>query len=77
MQKSPETVGFEIVREIIRQVRQFEIDSVTVLASSEMVEWFTEENSDDLAELQDFVGVPIRMQSEQFYTREHYDVVLQ
>ena len=77
MQKSPETVGFEIVREIIRQVRQFEIDSVTLLASAEMVEWFTEENSDDLAELQDFVGVPIRMQSEQFYSREHYDVVLQ
>ncbi|MFK7995744.1 MAG: ribonuclease G [Granulosicoccus sp.] len=77
MQKTLETVGFEVAREIIRQVRQFEIDSVTVLASSEVVEWFTEERSDDLAELQDFVGVPIRLQAEQFYTREHYDVVLQ
>jgi len=77
MQKTLETVGFEVTREIIRQVRQFEIDSVTVLASSEMVEWFSEERSDDLAELQDFVGVPIRLQAEQYYTREHYDVVLQ
>lgn len=77
MQKTFETVGFEISREIIRQVRQFDIGSVTVLASSEVVEWFTEERSDDLAELQDFVGVPIRLQAEQFYTREHYDVVLQ
>lgn len=77
MQKTLETVGFEISREIIRQVRQFDIDSVAVLASSEMVEWFSEERSDDLAELQDFVGVPIRLQAEQFYTREHYDVVLQ
>lgn len=77
MQKTLETVGFEVSREIIRQVRQFEIGSVTVLASSEVVEWFTEERSDDLAELQDFVGVPIRLQAEQFYTREHYDVVLQ
>lgn len=77
MQKTLETVGFEVSREIIRQVRQFEIDSVTVLASSEIVEWFTEERSDDLAELEDFAGVPIRLQAEQFYTREHYDVVLQ
>lgn len=77
MQKTLETVGFEIAREIIRQVRQFEIDSVTVLASIELVEWFTEERSDDLAELEDFAGVPIRLQAEQCYTREHYDVVLQ
>jgi len=77
MLKTTETVGFEITREIIRQVRQFEIVSVTVLASIEMVDWFTEERSDDLAELEVFVGVPIRLQAEQFYVREHYDVVLQ
>lgn len=77
MIKSVDTVGFEITREIIRQVRQFDIDSVTVLGSVEIVEWFTEDRSDDLAELQDFVGVPIRLQAEQFYGREQYDVVLQ
>ena len=76
MQKTRETIGFEISREIIRQVRQFEIESVTVLASSEVVEWFAEERADDLAELEAFVGVPIRLQDEPFYTREHYDVVL-
>ncbi len=76
MIKSVHTVGFEITREIIRQVRQFDIDSVTVLASVEIVDWFTEERSDDLAALEDFVGVPIRLQGEQFYAREQYDVVL-
>jgi len=75
-QKTRETVGFEITREIIRQVRQFEIDSVTVLAAAEMVEFFTEERADDLAGLEEFVGVPVRLQTEQFYPREHYDVVL-
>ena len=77
MIKTPETVGFEISREIIRQVRQFDITSVTVLASIEMVDWFTEERSDEFAELQAFVSVPIRMQGEQLYYREQYDVVLQ
>ena len=75
-QKTRETVGFEITREIIRQVRQFDIESVTVLASAEMHEWFTEERADDLAELESFVGVPVRLQAEPFYPREHYDVVL-
>lgn len=74
--KTAETVCFEITREIIRQVRQFEIKSLTVLASNEVVDLFTEERSSDLAELEEFVGLPIRMQGEQMYTREQYDVIL-
>lgn len=77
MLKTVETTGFEISREIIRQVRQFEIENVLVLASIELVEWFNEERSDEFAELQDFVGVPIRLQTEQFYIRDQYDVVIQ
>ncbi len=77
MLKTVETIGFEISREIIRQVRQFDIENVLVLASIEMVDWFKEERSDDFAELQDFVGVPIRLQTEQYYIRDQYDVVIQ
>ena len=76
MVKTAETVCFEIAREIIRQVRQFEIKSLTVLASPEVVELFTEDRSSDLAELEEFVGLPIRLQGEQVYTREQFDVVL-
>ncbi len=75
--KTVETIGFEIGREIIRQVRQFDIENVLVLASIEVVEWFSEERSDDFAELQDFVGLPIRLQTEQYYSRDQYDVVIQ
>lgn len=75
--KTVETIGFEISREIIRQVRQFDIENVLVLASIEVVEWFNEERSDDFAELQDFVQVPIRLQTEQYYARDQYDVVIQ
>jgi len=76
MIKTVETVCFEISREIIRQVRQFEVKSLTVLASSEVVEYFSEDRSNDLAELETFVGVPIRLQGEQMYLREQFDVVL-
>ena len=74
--KTAETVCFEITREIIRQVRQFEIKSLTVLAAPDVVELFTDERSADLAELEEFVGLPIRLQGEQVYTREQFDVVL-
>lgn len=76
MLKTIETVCFEITREIIRQVRQFDIKSLTVLASLEVIAHFSDERSDDLAELESFVGVPIRLQGEQMYTREQFDVVL-
>ena len=74
--KTVETVCFEITREIIRQVRQFDIKSLTVLAAPEVVELLTDERSADLAELEEFVSLPIRLQAEQVYTREQYDVVL-
>lgn len=76
MIKTVETVCFEISREIIRQVRQFEIKSLTVLASIEVVESFSDDRSDELAELETFVGMPIRLQGEQMYLREQFDVVL-
>jgi len=76
MLKTTETVCFEITREIIRQVRQFDIKSLTVLAALEVIAHFDDERSDDLAELETFVGVPIRLQGEQMYTREQFDVVL-
>ena len=76
MIKTVETVCFEISREIIRQVRQFDIKSLTVLASVEIVESFSDDRSDELAELESFVGVPIRLQGEQMYLREQFDVVL-
>jgi len=74
--KTAETVCFEITREIIRQVRQFDIKSLTVLAAPDVVELFTDDRSADLAELEEFVGLPIRLQGEQVYTREQFDVVL-
>ena len=74
--KTAETVCYEITREIIRQVRQFDVSSLTVVASTEVTDLLLDEQSGDLAELEEFIGVPIRLQGEGMYTREQYDVVL-
>lgn len=74
--KTAETVCYEIQREIIRQVRQFDVRSLTVLASQDVVDMMIDEQSAALAELEAFIGVPIRLQGEYMYNQEQYDVVL-
>ncbi len=74
--KTAETVCYEIFREILREARQFEAQRFLVMASQEVVGLLLDEESTGLAELEEFMGKPIRLQVETQYTQEQYDVVL-
>jgi len=74
--KSAETVCYEIFREILREARQFDAEQLLVLASQEVVDLFLDEESTSLAELEAFIGKPIKFQVEALYTQELFDVVL-
>ncbi len=74
--KTAETTCYDIFREILREARQFEVEQLLVLASTEVVERLLDEESQNLAELEQFIGKPIRLQAESTYTQEQYDVVL-
>ena len=74
--KTAQTACYEIFREIIREVRQFDAKELLVLASQEIVDLLLDEESDDFAQLQAFVDRPIRFQVESMYTQEQYDIVL-
>ncbi len=74
--KTAETTCYEIFREIIREARQFDAVSMLVLASPEVVGRLLDEEATHLAELEEFLGRPIKLQSEMLYTQEQYDVVL-
>ena len=74
--KTVETVIFEILREILREARQFEAQSLLVVASAAVVDRLHDEESTSIAELQEFIGVPIRFQVESAYMQEQFDVVL-
>jgi len=74
--KTPETVAFEIFREILREARQFEAQTFLVLASQEVVDLLIDEESAGVAELEAFIGKPIKFQIEAQYSQELYDVVL-
>ncbi|MEO8804333.1 MAG: ribonuclease G [Rudaea sp.] len=74
--KTPETVTYEIFREIMRAVRQFEAQKLLVLAAPNVVTRIMDEESAAVAELEEFIGKTIRFQSEDHYAQEQYDVVL-
>jgi len=74
--RTPETVCYEIFREIIREARQFEAQEFLVLAAHSVVDLMLDEESTSIAELEDFIGKPIRFQVETEYNQEHFDVVL-
>ena len=74
--KTAETVCLDIFREIIREVRQYNVQELLVLASNEVVERLLDEEADTLSELESFTGVHIKFRAEAQYTQEQYDVVL-
>lgn len=76
MIKTAETVCYELFREILRFARQFEARQFLVLASQEVVDLLLDEESTSLAELEAFIGKPIKFQLETLYTQEQFDVVL-
>ncbi|MGZ8161707.1 MAG: ribonuclease G [Methylobacter sp.] len=74
--KTAESMCLEIFREIIREVRQYKVQQLLVLASNEVVEMLLDEEADMLAELETFLGVQIKFRAEAEYNQEQYDVVL-
>ncbi len=71
-----ETVCYDIFREILREARQFDAQQLLVLASQPVVDLLIDEESHSLAELEEFIGKPIKLQIESEYTQEQFDVVL-
>lgn len=74
--KSPETVCYEIFREILREARAYESKNLMVLAAQEVVDRLLDEESASVADLEEFIGASIQFQVEAMYTQEQFDVIL-
>ncbi|MBY4895641.1 ribonuclease G [Cupriavidus sp. AU9028] len=74
--KTPRTVCYEILREIMRESRQFNPREFRILASQEVIDLFLEEESQHMAMLGDFIGKPISLQVESTFHQEQYDIIL-
>ena len=74
--RTAETVCLEILREILRQVRQFGSRELVILAHQDVIDRLLDEEAQALSELEAANGKPIRLQVEPFYGVDQYDVVL-
>ena len=74
--KTVRSVCYEVLREILREARQFNPKEFRVVANPKIIEMFLDEESQHLASLSDFIGKPISLQSENALGQEQYDIVL-
>ena len=74
--KTAQTVCYEILREILREDRQFGAREYRILAAQSVIDLFLDEESQSLAMLGDFIGKSISLQVESQYSQEQFDVIL-
>jgi ribonuclease G len=74
--KTARSVCYDILREILREARQFDPREFRVVASAAVVEMLLDEESVHLAGLSEFIGKPISLSAEAGMNPEHYDIVL-
>jgi ribonuclease G len=73
--KTVETVCNEIMRDIARSARQFEARAFLVIAAPGIIARLTDEQPQALAELEEQLHRPIKLQAESQYLQDAYDVV--
>ena len=74
--KTAKTICYEILREILREAKQFNPREFRILASQPVIDLFLDEESQSLAGLSDFIAKPISLQVETIYNQEQYDIIL-
>jgi ribonuclease G len=74
--KTAQTMCYQILRELLRESRQFSAREYRILASQQVIDMFLDEESQSLAMLSDFIGKPVSLQVESAYNQEQFDIVL-
>ncbi|MDR0218351.1 MAG: ribonuclease G [Enterobacteriaceae bacterium] len=74
--KSAETVCYEILREIVRVHRAVNAERFLIYASHSVTEALEGEHAHALAEVETFVGKPVKVQAESRRSQEQFDVIM-
>ena|SRR5690554_894751 len=74
--KTARTMCYEILRELMREARQFNAREFRLLAAPNVIDLFLDEESQALAMLSDFTNKKISLLPEASYTQEQFDIVL-
>ncbi|MCL4126083.1 UNVERIFIED_CONTAM: hypothetical protein GTU68_016277 [Idotea baltica] len=76
MVKTAQTVCYEILREVLREDRQYKARAYTIVASTTVINLLLDEEANSLADLQEFIQRQVSLQVDQLYHQQQYDIVL-
>ncbi|HUD31958.1 MAG TPA: ribonuclease G [Variovorax sp.] len=74
--KTARSAAYDVMREILREARQFTPREFRIVAAPQVIELLLDEESQHLAGLSDFIGKPISLQSEPAMGQGQFDIVL-
>jgi ribonuclease G len=74
--KTVATVCYQILREIVRESRQYNPESLRIIASQKVIDFFHDEESQSIAMAEQFISKTILLQTEPMYGQKEYDIVL-
>jgi len=74
--KTIETIAYEIMRDVMREVAMFKPQDVMIICAHEMNDYLGDDEPDILADLADNLQLPIRLKTDSYYSREQYDIAL-
>ena len=74
--KTARSAAYDVLREILREARQFNPREFRIVAAPQVIELLLDEESQHLAGLSDFIGKPISLQSEPAMGQAQFDIVL-
>jgi ribonuclease G len=74
--RTARTVAYDILREVLREARQFNPREFRIVAAPAVIDMLLDEESAHLASLSDMIGKPISLQPESGIGPDRYDIVL-
>jgi ribonuclease G len=74
--KTARSAAYDVMREILREARQFTPREFRIVAAPQVIELLLDEESQHLASLSDFIGKTISLQSEPAMGQGQFDIVL-
>ena len=74
--KTARSVAYDILREVLRESRQFNPTEFRIVAAPAVIDLFLGEDSQHLAGLIEFIGKPISLQHDTSIAQDQYDIVL-
>lgn len=74
--KTAETICHEIFRTVMREYQAYSAEITTVIAAPPVIDRLIDQESDSLADLENFIHRPIRLQVDSSFSQDRYEVVV-